>query len=181
MIVWVNGAFGSGKSTLVDELRPRWPEALVYDPEMVGYVLREIVEVPTGDFQDLPLWRRQVANLAVGLIQEYRRPVLVPMTLVNSEYVGEIFGALKDAGIDVHHFFLKVSREVLEKRIDGRIHAPDDPEREEQVRRWCKDRIGPCMAAADTLPSDTVFLDGELSPQELADLVLTRIDTGSGR
>lgn len=31
VIVWVNGAFGSGKSTLVDELRPRWPEALVYD------------------------------------------------------------------------------------------------------------------------------------------------------
>lgn len=38
MIVWVNGAFGSGKTTLVDELRERWPEALVYDPEMVGYV-----------------------------------------------------------------------------------------------------------------------------------------------
>ncbi|MFG3408801.1 AAA family ATPase [Streptomyces sp. NPDC048142] len=181
MIVWVNGAFGSGKSTLVDELRPRWPEALVYDPEMVGYVLREIVEVPTGDFQDLPLWRRQVANLAVGLIEEYRRPVLVPMTLVDPGHVGEIFGALKGAGIDIHHFFLKVSREVLEKRIDGRNHAPDDPEREQRIRRWCKDRIGPCVAAADTLPSDTVFLDGELSPQELAGLVLTRIDPGSDR
>ncbi|MDQ0779704.1 hypothetical protein QF026_008170 [Streptomyces aurantiacus] len=54
MIVWVNGAFGSGKSTLVDELRPRWPEALVFDPEMVGYVLREIVEVPTGDARPRP-------------------------------------------------------------------------------------------------------------------------------
>ncbi|MFF4756913.1 AAA family ATPase [Streptomyces sp. NPDC002514] len=181
MIVWVNGAFGSGKSTLVDELRPRWPEALVYDPEMVGYVLREIVEVPTGDFQDLRLWRRQVAELAVGLVEEYRRPVLVPMTLVNSGYAGEIFSALKDAGIDVHHFFLKVSRGVLEKRIDGRSFTPDNPEQDERVRRWCKDRIGPCMAAADTLPSDTVFLDGELSPQELADLVLTRIDTASDR
>lgn len=31
------------------------------------------------------------------------------------------------------------------------------------------------MAAADTLPSDTVFLDGELPPQELADQVLTRV------
>jgi hypothetical protein len=180
LIVWVNGAFGSGKSTLVDELRPRWPGALVYDPEMVGYVLREIVEVPTGDFQDLRLWRRQVANLAVGLVEEYRRPVLVPMTLVNPGYVGEIFSTLKDAGIDVHHFFLKVSREVLEKRIDGRIHAPGDPEREERVRRWCKDRIEPCMAAADTLPSDTVFLDGELTPQELADQLLARIGAGPG-
>ncbi|MFD9285918.1 hypothetical protein ACFWD7_53770 [Streptomyces mirabilis] len=48
-----------------------------------GHVLREIVEVSTGDFRDLRLWRRQFANLAVGLVEEYRRPVLVPMTLVN--------------------------------------------------------------------------------------------------
>ena len=180
MIVWVNGAFGSGKSTLVDELRPRWPEALVFDPEMVGYVLREIVEVPTGDFQDLRLWRRQVADLAVGLVEEYRRPVLAPMTLVDPGYVGEIFGALKEADIEAHHFFLKVSREVLEKRIDGRSFTPDDPEKDERVRRWCKDRIEPCMAAADSLPSDTVFLDGELPPTELADLVLARVGAGMG-
>ncbi|MBQ0887827.1 AAA family ATPase [Streptomyces sp. RM72] len=181
MIVWVNGAFGSGKSTLVDELRPRWPEALIYDPEMVGYVLREIVEVPTGDFQDLRLWRRQVADLAVGLVEEYRRPVLVPMTLVNPGYVGEIFGVLTDAGIDVHHFFLKVSREVLEQRIEGRSFTPDNPEQDEKVRDWCKDKIAPCMAAADTLPSDTVFLDGELTPQELADVVLARVGAAASR
>ncbi|MEV0177223.1 AAA family ATPase [Streptomyces sp. NPDC050803] len=181
MIVWVNGAFGSGKSTLVEELRLRRPEVLVCDPEMVGYVLREIVEVPTGDFQDLRLWRRQVADLAVGLVEEYRRPVVVPMTLVNPGYVGEIFGALTDAGIEVHHFFLKVSREVLEERIDGRSFTPDDPEQDERVRRWCKDRIEPCMAAVGTLPSDTVFLDGELTPQELADVVLARVGAVAGR
>jgi hypothetical protein len=95
--------------------------------------------------------------------------------LVNPGYVGEIFGALRDAGIDVHHFFLKVSREVLEQRIDGRSYTPDNPEQDETVRRWCKDRIEPCMAAADTLPSDTVFLDGELTPKELADQVLARV------
>ena len=94
MIVWVNGAFGSGKSTLVEELRGRWPDALVFDPEVIGYVLREIVEVPTGDFQDLRLWRRQVAGFLVGLAEEYgRRTVLVPMTLVNPAYVAEVFRA----------------------------------------------------------------------------------------
>lgn len=178
LIVWVNGAFGSGKTTLVDALRPRWPEALVYDPEMVGFVLRKIVEVPTGDFQDLRLWRRQVADLAVGLVEEYGRPVLVPMTLVHPGYVTEIFGVLKDNGIDVHHFYLKVSREELEKRIEGRTSFPGDPEREEQVRRWCKDRIEPCMTAADTLPNDTVYLDGELAPQKLADQVLAQVTRG---
>ncbi|GAB2823066.1 AAA family ATPase [Streptomyces chlorus] len=175
VIVWVNGAFGSGKSTLVDELRSRWPAALVYDPEMVGYVLREIVAVPTGDFQDLRLWRRQVAHLAVGLVEEYQRPVLVPMTLVNPEYLEEIFGALKAAGIVVHHFFLKVSEDVLVKRIDGRSFTPDDPEQDERVRQWCKAKIEACTAAMDTLPSDTVFLDGELPPKELADNVLAHV------
>ena len=175
MIVWVNGAFGSGKTTLVDELRERRPEALVYDPEMVGYVLREIVEVPTGDFQDLRLWRRQVANLAVGLVEEYRRPVLVPMTLVNSTYVEEVFGALKDAGIAVHHFFLEVPEDQLVKRIDGRSFTPDDPAQDERVRAWCKSKIETCMAAVETLPKDTVFLDGELPPRELADQVLARV------
>lgn len=37
------------------------------------------------------------------------------------------------------------------------------------------------MAAADTLPSDTVFLDGELTPQELADHVLARVGVVPGR
>lgn len=179
LIVWVNGAFGSGKTTLVDELRTRWPEALVHDPELVGYVLRQIAEVPTGDFQDLRLWRRQVADLAVGLVEEYDRPVLVPMTLVDPGYAGEIFGALKGAGIEVHHFFLKVSRQVLEERIDGRSFTPDDPARDERVRRWCKDRIEPCLAAADALPADTTFLDGELSPRELADQVLSHVRAGA--
>lgn len=175
VIVWVNGAFGSGKTTLVEELRPRRPEALVYDPEMVGYVLREIVEVPTGDFQDLRLWRRQVAELAVGLVEEYRRPLLVPMTLVNPGYLDEIFGALKDSDVVVHHFFLKVPPEVLVRRIDGRSFFPDDPVREERVRAWCKGRIEACTAAVDLLPGDTVFLDGESSPRELADQVLAHV------
>lgn len=178
MIVWVNGAFGSGKTTLVEEVRGRWPDALVFDPEVVGYVLREIVEVPTGDFQDLRLWRRQVAEFVVGLAEEYRRPVLVPMTLVNPAYVDEVFGAIGAAGLTVQHFFLKVPEDVLTARIDGRSFTPDRPEQDERVRRWCKDRIAACTAAIDTLPTDTVFLDGESSPAELADLVLRHAAAG---
>ncbi|MFC5889257.1 hypothetical protein ACFQ0M_46075 [Kitasatospora aburaviensis] len=36
MIVWVNGAFGSGKRTLVEELRSRWPQ------ELAGEVLSRV-------------------------------------------------------------------------------------------------------------------------------------------
>ncbi|MFJ5156272.1 AAA family ATPase [Streptomyces sp. NPDC088353] len=175
MIIWVNGAFGSGKTTLVDELHRRWPAALVYDPEQIGYVLRGIVDVPTGNFQDLRLWRRQVVSMAVGLLEEYERPILAPMTLADPQYVAEIFGALEEAGVAVHHFFLKVPAEVLARRIDARSVVPRDPERDEAVRQWCKARIAQCVAAADTLPADTIFLDGERPCRELADEVLTRV------
>lgn len=175
MIVWVNGAFGSGKTTLVQELHRRWPTALVYDPEQVGYVLRDIVEVPTGNFQDLRLWRRQVVTLALGLLAEYERPILTPMTLVNPGYVAEIFGALNEAYVVVHHFFLKVPAEVLARRIDARTVAPHDPERDEAARQWGKARIAECVAAVDTLPAETIFLEGERPPGDLAHEVLTRI------
>ncbi|NEC04240.1 AAA family ATPase [Streptomyces sp. SID7909] len=174
MIIWINGAFGSGKTTLVTELHRRLPEALVFDPEDVGYVLRGIVEVPEGNFQNIPLWRRQVASLAQGLVEEYGRPVLAPMTVVRRQYADEIFGALEKAGVPVHHFFLNVSAPVLEQRLHDRVLLPEDPERDEAARRWGKARIPECVAAVDSLREDTVVLDGELPTDELAALVLER-------
>jgi hypothetical protein len=39
MIIWINGAFGAGKTTLAEELQRRLPEAMPFDPEYVGYTL----------------------------------------------------------------------------------------------------------------------------------------------
>lgn len=39
VIVFVNGAFGVGKSTTVRSLAARLPHALVLDPEKVGHML----------------------------------------------------------------------------------------------------------------------------------------------
>jgi uridine kinase len=40
VIVWINGAFGAGKTTLAGELHRRLPDALAFDPEYVGYLER---------------------------------------------------------------------------------------------------------------------------------------------
>ncbi|WP_329377456.1 AAA family ATPase [Streptomyces sp. NBC_01716] len=177
MIVWVNGSFGAGKTTLVAELSSRWPDALVYDPEQVGLVLRDIVDVPTGDFQDLPLWRSQLVSLALGLLKEYERPVLVPMTLVHPLYVSEVFGALEAAGVTMHHFFLKVPADVLERRLRARVvtHGGGDPERDAAGLEWVMERMVRCVAAVDTMPTGTIFLDGERPTADLADDLLKRV------
>jgi thymidylate kinase len=173
MIIWINGAFGSGKTTLVTELSRQRPDALVYDPELVGFAVREIVPVPTGDFQDLRLWRRQVASMALGLIEEYRRPLLVPMTLVDPTYLDEIFSELRAAGVPIHHFFLRVPADTLAARIDAQTIVPDDRDRDEQVRQWRRAQIERCVAAV--LPQDTVVLDGETATDVLADQVLKSV------
>jgi hypothetical protein len=147
MIVWIDGGFGSGKTTLVAELHRRWPEALVFDPEQVGLVLREIVEVPTGNFQDLPLWRTQVAAMAIGLVEEYGRPLLVPMALVEADYLEEIFTAVRRCGISVRHFYLDVPRDELARRVAARMRAQGAPERGASFRGWDVVQNDRCAAA----------------------------------
>ena len=40
MILWLNGAFGAGKSQMAFELARRLPRAFVYDPERAGCFMR---------------------------------------------------------------------------------------------------------------------------------------------
>lgn len=176
MLIWVNGAFGSGKTTLVAELAGHWPDALVLDPEQLGGLLTGIVDCPTGNFQDIPLWRRQVAALAVGLHEEYGRRILVPMNLTASAYMDEIFGALRDAGVPYRHFCLQAPAEVLLARIDERHRGADgDPAQVEAGRQWCRGQIERYAAAPPRLPEETFVLDGLRPPAELAAQVVAAV------
>jgi hypothetical protein len=173
MICWINGSFGAGKTTLTEELRRRCPDALVFDPEEVGFMLRDMLPpAPSGDFQDLPAWRLLVVEAGRVLVQQHDGLVLAPMTVVDPGYAREIFGGLAGYGIAVRHFFLKVPAARLRERISGQVLHSGDPRRDAEVRRWRLAQVDRCTAAEDTLPSDTVILDGELPVGALADEVL---------
>ena len=122
MIVWVNGPFGVGKSTVAATLSDRWPEATVFDPEYLGFLLR--TWHPPGaavdDFQDLSVWRRLVVETASGLLRDFGRPLIVPMTLLRREYFDEIVGTLRDQGVDVRHFCLVAGRDEVVRRVRQR-------------------------------------------------------------
>jgi adenylylsulfate kinase-like enzyme len=136
MMIWINGAFGAGKTTLAEELHRRLPDALAFDPEYVGYILRLWVPAPESeDFQDIPLWRKLVAEFAIGMSAAYGRALIIPMTLVNPAYREEIFGLISTAGEHILHVFLDVPPEELHRRVDAQALPEDNPRRMHQLAR----------------------------------------------
>lgn len=170
MIIWINGPFGAGKTTAAELLTPALPGSLFFDPEYVGCLVRDIVPpAPSGDSQDLPVWRSLTVATAVELATAYDTDLVVPMTVVRRDYLDEIFNGLRAAGQRILHFFLTVDEDVLRRRIREQVLVPADPERDDEVREWRLAQVSRCLAAQARMPEDTVFLDsGLLSPHEVA-------------
>lgn len=122
MIVWLNGAFGAGKTTAAFALHRRLPGSFVYDPEEVGFFLRKNLPdvCHTADFQDMPLWRSFNYQILMELHERCDGPIIVPMTLVEPAYFEEIVGRLEAEGVPVVHIILYASRETILKRLKKR-------------------------------------------------------------
>jgi hypothetical protein len=181
VLIWINGPFGGGKTTLARELLARWPRARLFDPELVGFMVREMVPpAGSGDFQDLPVWRDLVVQTARVLLERYRCPLVVPMTVVEPDYLGEIFGGLDACGVPVRHVFVEVGAAELRRRIEAQRVWPDDPERDGQVREWRLAQVQRGVAATAALPPGTAVLDGELPTAALADRVV-RLTSSAGQ
>ena len=58
MIIWINGSFGVGKTTIAENLKNRITNAIIYDPEKVGTFLYNTLPEKKDDFQDYELWRK---------------------------------------------------------------------------------------------------------------------------
>ena len=119
MIIWLNGAFGARKTIIAHELQQKLPNAIIYDPEIIGSALMELVpeEMKENDFQEYQEWRCWNAHLLKRMSKESGRPIIVPMTLYKNEYEEELIGYLRRAGIDVYHFLLAVEKEEILQRL----------------------------------------------------------------
>jgi hypothetical protein len=172
VIIWINGGFGAGKTTLAQELRRRLPDALVYDPEHVGLMLWKWLP-PNGDFQHLPSWRELVVATALSLRRHHADTLIAPMTLIRDAYRAEILGGLADAGENVMHVFLDLDADVLRTRIKTRPPVSSNPEVDQSAREFCLSHVDAAVAAAARQPAGTLLLRSDrLTPTELADEVL---------
>jgi predicted kinase len=176
VIIWINGGFGAGKTTLAQELHRRLPDAVVYNPEDVGLMLWKWIP-PNGDFQHLPSWRELVVATALSLRRHHAQTLIVPMSLIRDAYRAEILGGLADAGEEVLHVFLKADAGVLRERLNARVTHPSNPEWDQAAREFGMTGVDEMVAAAARQPGGTLMLRSDrLTPAELADEVLAAAD-----
>src|SRR5215467_9483977 len=106
VIIWINGGFGAGKTTLAEELHRRLPDAVVYNQGDDGITLWKWLP-SDGDFQHMASWRELVVATALSLRRHHADTLIVPMSLIREAYRAEILGGLADAGEEVLHVFLE--------------------------------------------------------------------------
>lgn len=141
MIIWINGAFGAGKTQAAYELQRRLQVSYVYDPENCGYFIRENLPpaLRGDDFQDHPLWRAFNFELLDNIAQRYAGDIIIPMTITRKAYYDEIAGRLSQRH-DLRHIILCARKETLLKRLASRL---------EGRRSWAARQIDRCIQAFD--------------------------------
>jgi hypothetical protein len=185
VIVWINGAFGAGKTSAARALLDIIPNSTLYDPEVTGQGLDRLLPqkrlAEVGDYQDLPIWRRMVVDTAAALLAEVGGVLLVPMTLLRQEYRDEIFGGLAARRVTVRHVLLAPAETILRERIAGREVPPDLPDGEIRMRQWAYDHIEPYRAAlASWLTADAHLVDtSALTPYETAARIAEAVGSGT--
>ncbi|HEY1429003.1 MAG TPA: hypothetical protein VGF18_05480, partial [Candidatus Tumulicola sp.] len=88
MVVYLNGGFGVGKTTVALLLVAALRNAVLFDPESVGAILRDTLSAidPRDDFQSYVSW----PVLVEAFVRELREAhpsscVVVPMSILNEE------------------------------------------------------------------------------------------------
>jgi cytidylate kinase len=168
MILWINGAFGSGKTQTAFEINRRLENSYVYDPENIGYFFRRNMpkEIIKGNFQDQILWRTFNYEIIKNIYSKYDGHIIIPMTIYNKGYFGEIIGKLSDENIRIDHYILGASKETILKRLSKRHEKKDS---------WAAKQIDVCINGFDELMEKSIYIDtNELGITEVAETIAKR-------
>jgi ABC-type branched-subunit amino acid transport system ATPase component len=171
MIVWVNGPFGVGKTTVTKVLVEWMHDAHVFDTEKIGYALRPTLATarPVEDFQDWRPWRILSVAAIVELARYLDGDIVVPQTVLVRDYWTELLDGIRESGQLVRAFTLDVASEEHERRI-----ATDTVDA--SAAGWRRKRAADFHAAREWLGETSTVIDTtERTPTQVADDILTRL------
>lgn len=141
MIIFLNGSFGVGKTSVARALK-RYLGAAIYNPEIAGGVILRLPQWlrlanrNRGDYQDMSLWRNGTVA-GIRLMRALSPVVIVPMAFSNRARLAEIMRKVGAFDPDVQHFCLVAPLEVIEARLRKRGDAPKHLEWQLRRARVC--------------------------------------------
>lgn len=170
MIVWIDGPYGVGKSTLAREMRELLPKCHIFAAEEVGNAVRDNLppELFAGYiFEGYPLWFDFCAALLLEIADRFDGDVLAPMTLTRPDSFEKIAQKLKAAGHDVRHVLLESDYDTVRSRILARGG---------EEGCWCMENIPLCLDAQREFQNVLRIPSFEKTPRELAEEVLAALE-----
>lgn len=160
MIIWINGSFGVGKTTVANRLKEKINESIIYDPEEIGTYLSNTQPEKKDDFQDYELWRALNYEKLKNLSTRFDT-IIVTMTVTNMQYYDEIAGKLERDGIIVKQFILTASRETIIKRLDARGNST----------KWAYNQIDRCIRSFNEIQGEKINTDS-ISVEEVVNYII---------
>jgi hypothetical protein len=171
MLIWINGAFGVGKTLVAHELQRRLCDGQVADPEILGFALHKLLPARARrDFQDLPQWRSAVLATLIQAEAACEGQLIVPMSITRDDYFDEIVGGLRSSGVDVRHYALTATPDTLRRRLRlrsayliGRALGRDET--------WAMRQIDRCVNALAAERYATHVPTDRRTPDEVVELI----------
>jgi predicted kinase len=172
MVIFVNGSFGIGKTTVARLLTHRLPRSTLFDPEPIGVVLMRLSALrPFGvqpdDFQDLSVWRATSIRL-IHLLLRVRGTVVVPMTFSNASYLGQFLASARQRDRETFHYCLTAPLATVRARLTAR-------EGHRGPTEWQLRRSAECCAAHQRPEFAEQIATENQSPDDVADEIMRRI------
>jgi broad-specificity NMP kinase len=167
VIVWVNGTFGAGKTTVSKLVSARIPRMRLFDPEYVGYLLRaSLTDHPVRDFRDWESWRVLTPVVADELVRFTGQSLVAPQTVLEEDYWDELVRALTDRGHDVLHVLLEADEATMRARVEADVE-------EAMARAWRLDHLARYAEARAWMVrrADLVVDTTDLTAEQVADRV----------
>jgi AAA domain len=181
VIIWLNGTFGAGKTTTARQLAGLLPNARVFDPEQVGYLLMTALEDHAStDFQDLPPWRELVPVFTKTIARFTGQHLVAAQTVLRADYWHELTEGFARTPLDLFHVLLHVDSEALAERIKA-------DEVEASARQWRLDHISDYeksrswLEAAADLVMDTTSLSAIDVAERLAVAAASKVAAAGKR